>query len=94
MITVRLRFYCLLLAVSGLITFLGSCATQWSANIGETATAALPLATPIITGSVEGAPDGCTVETVAGRLVDMATAVDNADANAAREFFACFSHYQ
>ena len=87
MITTRLRFCCLLLILAGLVAFLGSCATHQSAGIGVTPTAAIPLATPIITGNAEGAPDGCSVETVADRLMDLATAVNHTDENAAGEFF-------
>lgn len=82
-----LRLCWLLLISAGLVALLGSCATRRSPETEEMATTVVPLATPIITGSAEGAPEGCTVETVTDRLMDLAAAVNQADENAAREFF-------
>lgn len=44
-------------------------------------------ATLMVTGHADGAPDGCTVETVAGRLSALASAFNNADPAVVPEFF-------
>jgi hypothetical protein len=51
------------------------------------AAASASLAGVTVTGSAEGAPEGCTVETVAERLVALAAAVNNADPNVVPAFF-------
>jgi hypothetical protein len=45
------------------------------------------LSDVIVTGSAAGAPDGCTVETVAGQLLELADGVNNANPTVVPEFF-------
>lgn len=58
-----------------------------SALAETTTTSPADLSGVMVTGSAEGAPDGCTVETVAGRLLELADGVNNANPTVVPEFF-------
>ena len=75
------------IVILGLVLSLAACSVQQTSNqITPTATSDA-LATTVITGQAEGAPEECTMETVTTRLVDLATAVNQADPHAAENFF-------
>ena len=85
--TSHLRLCLLLVILSCTALFFSNCAAQ------QTQEQMMPTATPdmysniAITGQAEGAPEACTMETVTTRLVDLATAVNQADPDVAENFF-------
>ena len=60
--------------------------TPSTPTVNPTAAAA-DLSGVRVTGSAEGAPDGCTVDTVAGRLLALAEAVNEANPGVVPQFF-------
>lgn len=84
---IKQGIYTLLVVLAGSTILLSNCATQQTdVQVLSSQSTAVPI-DMIVTGSAEGAPDGCTAETVTERLVDMAAAVNSADPNMARDFF-------
>lgn len=80
--------FCLLFVMlGGAALFFSSCAAQQTQEQMMTTATPDMFANITITGQAKGAPEACTMETVTTRLVDLATAVNQADPNASENFF-------